>query len=160
MGSRGADLVSGAIVCWPQPRFTNVTIFVFCFCFCFSGRHLRHMEVPKLGVESEPQQHQIQCYHFATTYFSFSFCIIRICCTLQGSRFPYSLPFEPLRHLSPTSQSMLFHGHNAVTKVWKCKNHGTELFNSQSRFPGLPLLLFLPWSRIQSHTLYATVPSL
>ena len=35
--------------------------FVFCFCFCFFffpailGPYLRHMEVPKLGVESELQ---------------------------------------------------------------------------------------------------------
>ena len=30
----------------------------FCFvlfCFCFLGLHLQHMEVPRLGVELEPQ---------------------------------------------------------------------------------------------------------
>ena len=26
-----------------------------CFCFCFLGPHLWHMEVPRLGVESELQ---------------------------------------------------------------------------------------------------------
>ena len=26
--------------------------FLFLFLFCFSGLHLRHMEVPRLGVKS------------------------------------------------------------------------------------------------------------
>ena len=31
------------------------TVFVFYFSFCFLGLHLWHMEVPRLGVESERQ---------------------------------------------------------------------------------------------------------
>ena len=30
-------------------------VFCFCFCFCFLGLHPQHMEVPRLGVESELQ---------------------------------------------------------------------------------------------------------
>ena len=32
------------------PRFV---CFCLCFCFCFLGPHPQHMEVPKLGVQSE-----------------------------------------------------------------------------------------------------------
>ena len=31
----------------------NTLVFVFVFYFCFLGPHLWHMEVPRLGVESE-----------------------------------------------------------------------------------------------------------
>ena len=52
-------------------RVDNIFILLFflCFFFFFSGQHLRHMEVPRLGVQSklkllvytpEPQQHQIR----------------------------------------------------------------------------------------------------
>ena len=34
--------------------FLSFFLFFFFFC-CFLGPHLRHMEVPRLGVESEPQ---------------------------------------------------------------------------------------------------------
>ena len=34
--------------------FLSFFVFVFVFCFClFLGPHLRHMEVPRLGVPSE-----------------------------------------------------------------------------------------------------------
>ena len=43
----------------PHPfQFQSLTfyfIFLNLFIFCFLGPHSRHMEVPKLGVESEPQ---------------------------------------------------------------------------------------------------------
>ena len=42
---------------WPILFLSNVFFVVFCFCFffffCFLGQHLRHMEVPGLGVESD-----------------------------------------------------------------------------------------------------------
>ena len=34
---------------------TGCMVFCLCFCFCFLGLHLQHMEVPKLGVQSELQ---------------------------------------------------------------------------------------------------------
>ena len=33
-----------------------VCVFVFCFVFFFLGLHPSYMEVPRLGVKSEPQQ--------------------------------------------------------------------------------------------------------
>ena len=35
--------------------FLLACFFLVLFCFCFLGLHLRHMEVPRLGVESELQ---------------------------------------------------------------------------------------------------------
>ena len=38
-------------VCWDQVVF----FFIFYFYFCFLGPHLWHMDVPRLGVESDLQ---------------------------------------------------------------------------------------------------------
>ena len=51
--------------------------YVFCFCFCFLGMHLRHTEVPRLGVKSEVQ---LQVYATATATWDLS-CI----CDLRHS---------------------------------------------------------------------------
>ena len=43
---------------WRELGSVTFTLFLFCFvllCFCFLGLHLRHMEVPRLGAESELQ---------------------------------------------------------------------------------------------------------
>ena len=48
------------------PKLLYLLLLLFCFCFVlfcfFLGSHLWHMEVPGLGVESEPQpqQHKVQ----------------------------------------------------------------------------------------------------
>ena len=45
--------------CWSwfcrSPTDPEVLIYLFIHLFCFLGRHLRHMEVPSLGVKSELQ---------------------------------------------------------------------------------------------------------
>ena len=41
------------------PVNATPTSFLFFFCICSLELHLRHMEVPRLEVESELQQHQI-----------------------------------------------------------------------------------------------------
>ena len=50
----------------PQVIFrTSDASFLFCFvlfCFCLLGLHLHHMQVPRLGVESE-----IQLLSYTTT---------------------------------------------------------------------------------------------
>ena len=40
---------------WPIFWFGFGFCFCFCFCFCFLGPYPQHMEVPRLGVESELQ---------------------------------------------------------------------------------------------------------
>ena len=35
-------------------------IFKFFFLIFFLGLHLQHIEAPRLGVKSQPRQHQIQ----------------------------------------------------------------------------------------------------
>ena len=42
---------------------TQCFLFVCLFLFCFLGQHLQHMEVPRLGVESELQ---LPAYTMAT----------------------------------------------------------------------------------------------
>ena len=38
-----------------QPNETGIIIIIIVLCFCFLGPHLRHMEVPRLGVQSKLQ---------------------------------------------------------------------------------------------------------
>ena len=38
-----------------QAELADFYVMLFLFCFFFVGPHLRHMEVPRLGVESELQ---------------------------------------------------------------------------------------------------------
>ena len=38
-----------------QPNETGIIIIIIVLCFCFLGPHLRHMEVPRLGVQLELQ---------------------------------------------------------------------------------------------------------
>ena len=43
---------------WEKQKFVpcvNFGVFLFCFVFCFLGLYSWHMEVPKLGAESELQ---------------------------------------------------------------------------------------------------------
>ena len=40
-------------------KFLFFYFFIFKIYFCFLGLHPLHMEVPRLGVKSQPQQHQI-----------------------------------------------------------------------------------------------------
>ena len=49
---KGLVFIMGGLTFQKQTQF-----FLVCFCFCFWGPHLWHMEVPRLGVESELQPH-------------------------------------------------------------------------------------------------------
>ena len=45
---------------WPKPKrlgptFSNLILFLFVFFFFFLEPHPQHMEVSRLGVETEPQ---------------------------------------------------------------------------------------------------------
>ena len=47
-------------ICWamrelPEQSFYNILLYLFICLLCFSGPYIRHMEVPRLGVESELQ---------------------------------------------------------------------------------------------------------
>ena len=50
----GAGCASPAYSNFPWGRDEKAN-FVFCFGFCFLGLYLTHMEIPRLGVESEVQ---------------------------------------------------------------------------------------------------------
>ena len=63
---------------WTGGSFFSFVSFFLSFFFCFLGPHLQHMEVPRLGAESElwlppqpqPQQHQVQaaCVTYTTPH--------------------------------------------------------------------------------------------
>ena len=52
------SLSSWLLLCWsmfPLPGELVFIFFCFFFLFCFLGPHLKHMEIPRLGVQSELQ---------------------------------------------------------------------------------------------------------
>ena len=46
---------TGSLTHCATRELQNISILKFLFCFFFLGLHMWHMEVPKLGVESELQ---------------------------------------------------------------------------------------------------------
>ena len=70
--ARDWTCVLGLQRCCPSHCTTGGTptllyIYIF-FFFFFLGLHLQHMEVPRLGVELEPQPHQLRIWAVSATY--------------------------------------------------------------------------------------------
>ena len=71
------SLIPHHLLYW-RSFIVNFLVFVVCLFFCFLGPHLWHMEVPRLGVESELQ---LPVYTTATATWDLS----RICSLRHGS---------------------------------------------------------------------------
>ena len=109
-------------------------LFLFLFVFCFIGTHLRHMEVPRLGVQSELQ---LLAYTRATETSDLS----RVCDLRHISR--------PHRILNPLERGQ---GSNCNLMVpggihFRCASTGTPRFIFS---PLLPPSLGLPLPKLMS----------
>ena len=106
------------------------TFFLFSFLFCFLGLHLRHMEVPRLGVESELQ---LLVYATATATLDLS----RVCDLHHSSWKRHTL--NPLSEARDWTQVLIdpswvhYHWTTTVTPTFFLYQTRMQLYNAALR---------------------------
>ena len=116
----GQRFMRKGFCCRSVPSFIylmRIILFFFFFFFFFLGSHLRHLEVPRLKVQSELQ---LPAYSTATAMLDWS-CICDLCFSLWQHRIlnPLSKAKDPTHILMDISQVLnrLSHNRNSLMNI-------------------------------------------